>query len=59
MANDKIVFPNNMETLKTMKLCSLSLVPQREVKRRSHAEQEENSERTGLHATCTGVAAGK
>ena len=59
MANDTTVFPDNMETLKTTKLCSLSLVPQREVKRRSHTEQDENSEWTGLYATCTEVAAGK
>jgi len=44
MAHGMTVFPNNMETLKTLKLCSLSLVLQREVKRRSHIEQDETSE---------------
>lgn len=59
MANDMTVFLNNMKTLKTLKLCILSLVLQREVKRRSHSDQDDNSDWTGLYATCTGVAVGK
>lgn len=53
MANDMTGFPSNRETLKTVKLCSLSLVPQSEVKRRMGQEW------TGLQATCTELAAGK
>lgn len=39
MTHDIKFFPSNKETLIAMEFCSSSLVPQRDMKRRSHTEQ--------------------